>query len=97
MAQESAHSHGSTVDLTIACLTQESASDNTLDMGSPFDFFSPIAHYAAEHISPLAQANRKYLKDLMVDHGFVPYEKEWWHFTLDNEPFPDTSFDFPVA
>ena len=104
--RQSGHSRGSTVDVTIVVINkdpqsaqsgQEQASpDNSLDMGSPFDLFDPISHYASEKISAQARKNRKCLRDLMVAHGFVPYEKEWWHFTLQEEPFPDTYFDFPV-
>jgi D-alanyl-D-alanine dipeptidase len=100
IAKASAHSRGSTIDLTIATTLKEDPSseiNHTLDMGSRFDFLDPVSHYAAPNISKQAQANRKYLRDLMLDHGFSPYEKEWWHFTLQNEPFPDTYFDFPVA
>jgi D-alanyl-D-alanine dipeptidase len=100
IAKASAHSRGSAIDLTIATTLREGASQeisNTLDMGSRFDFLDPISHYAAPNISTQAQVNRKYLRDLMLNHGFLPYEKEWWHFSLQDEPFPDTYFDFPVA
>ena len=40
---------------------------------------------------------RALLHDVMVRHGFRPYAGEWWHFTLENEPYPDTYFTFPVS
>lgn len=94
IARKSGHSRGSTVDLTIMSIDDQGLTP--LDMGSPFDLFDPISHYESDKISSQAQQNRKYLRELMVEHGFVPYEKEWWHFTLRKEPFPNTYFDFPI-
>ena len=42
------------------------------------------------------KSNRLRLREIMVKYGFAFYEKEWWHFTLQNEPFPDVYFDFEV-
>lgn len=70
--------------------------DGSLDMGSSFDLLDSASHYENNLISDKHKARRNYLKDTMVKHGFKPYSKEWWHFTLENEPFPDTFFDFPV-
>jgi D-alanyl-D-alanine dipeptidase len=92
IAARSGHSRGSTVDLTLAVL----ADGAELDMGTAFDFFSPGSWPEATGIPPAARAHRLLLRTLMEKHGFVPYEREWWHFTLRNEPFPDTYFDFPV-
>lgn len=91
ISQRSGHSRGSTVDLTIVSLP----SNQELDMGTPFDFLSPRAG-SRGNITPEQRANRKILSDVMRRHGFIPYEKEWWHFTLRNEPFPNDYFDFPV-
>lgn len=90
IAEKSGHSRGSTVDLTITRDGRE------LDMGSAFDLFGPVSHYAAEGLTDRQRANRKLLRDVMVRHGFGPYAPEWWHFTLADEPYPDTYFDFPV-
>ena len=68
-----------------------------LDMGSPFDFFSEMSHPDYRGITDEQYANRMLLQDLMVSNGFRPIDCEWWHFTLENEPFPDTYFDFPVS
>jgi zinc D-Ala-D-Ala dipeptidase len=92
IAERSGHSRGSTVDLTLV----RRADGSEPDMGSPFDLFSPKSWPSDRSVSPLAQSNRALLADAMMRAGFRPYDKEWWHFTLINEPFPDTYFDFPV-
>jgi len=89
ISDRSGHSRGSTVDLTLVLR----ADARELDMGSPFDFFSPKSWPSD---SDQAQQNRALLAAAMRRGGFRPYDKEWWHFTLNNEPFPDTYFDFPV-
>ncbi len=92
IASKSGHSRGSSVDLTIVDLkTQEE-----LDMGSPFDFFGNISHITYEALTAQQKKNRALLRETMAKHGFRPYKNEWWHFTLRNEPFPKTYFDFPI-
>ena len=88
----SGHSRGSTVDLTLA----RADDGRELDMGTPFDFFSPKSWPADPNVSAEAQANRVLLAGAMQRRGFRPYAREWWHFTLRHEPFPSTYFDFPV-
>jgi D-alanyl-D-alanine dipeptidase len=91
IASQSGHSRGSTADLTLA------RSDGTeLDMGTHFDFFSPKSWTDDPSVTPQQHANRMLLAAAMRRHGFRGYDKEWWHFTLRNEPFPETYFDFPV-
>ncbi len=92
---KSSHSRGSTVDITIVSLDPGTAGQE-LDMGSHFDMFSPKSHSGFMGITPAQRANRLLLRTLMIKHGFLPYPQEWWHFTLKNEPFPDTYFNFPV-
>jgi D-alanyl-D-alanine dipeptidase len=92
IASQSGHSRGSTVDLTVA----RRDSGEVLDMGTPFDFFSPRSWPSDRHVSAEAQANRVLLARAMERRGFRPYDKEWWHFTLRHEPYPQTYFDFPV-
>jgi len=94
IAARSGHSRGSTVDLTIVPL--DGASARELDMGSGFDFFGPESWPTFSGISPERRSHRMLLQMLMKKYGFKPYPKEWWHFTLENEPFPDTYFNFPV-
>jgi D-alanyl-D-alanine dipeptidase len=92
IAERSGHSRGSTLDLTV--VRREDA--NEIDMGSPFDFFSPKSWPSDTSVRRAAQQNRALLAEAMTRGGFKAYDKEWWHFTLANEPFPDTYFDFPV-
>lgn len=96
IASRSSHTRGSTLDLTIATL-DPSGEMSAIDMGSGFDFFGPISWPEDASISPQQRANRLLLRTLMLKHGFKPYPKEWWHFTLAEEPFPDTYFDFPIV
>jgi len=91
IASHSGHSRGSTVDLTLA-----RADGTELDMGTPFDFFSPRSWTAASSVTAEQHANRMRLAAAMRRRGFRGYPKEWWHFTLRNEPFPGTYFDVPV-
>jgi zinc D-Ala-D-Ala dipeptidase len=91
IASHSGHSRGSTIDMTL------SRADGTeLDMGTHFDFFSPMSWTADPTISAEQHANRMLLVAAMRRRGFRNYDKEWWHYTLTPEPFPDTYFDFPV-
>jgi zinc D-Ala-D-Ala dipeptidase len=92
ISERSGHSRGSTVDATVV----RRPDGRELDMGSPFDFFSPKSWPSDASVSAQAQTNRALLAAAMRHGGFRPYDKEWWHFTLNGEPFPDTYFDFPV-
>ena len=91
IASHSGHSRGSTLDLTLA-----RANGGELDMGTPFDFFSPKSWSADSSVTADQHANRMLLKAAMQRRGFRAYAQEWWHFTLRNEPFPDAYFDVPV-
>ena len=71
--------------------------DNTVDMGTGFDCFDSLAHTLDARVTGQARANRLLLTQLMKDAGFDNYAKEWWHYTLAGEPYPNTYFDFPVA
>ncbi len=93
IAKQSSHSRGSTVDLTLL----DMRTGKELDMGSPFDLFSPISHPDCRDITEEQYENRMCLQRAMVRGGFIPMDCEWWHFTLKNEPYPDTYFEFPVS
>ena len=95
IAAKSSHSRGSTVDLTLVAL-HEKKSPTELDMGTLFDFFGKQSWTEHPKLTPQQRANRLLLREMMVKHGFRPYAKEWWHFTLKQEPYPNTYFDFPV-
>jgi zinc D-Ala-D-Ala dipeptidase len=92
IAERSGHSRGSTIDLTLV----RRADGRELDMGSRYDFFSPKSWPSDTSVSAQAQSNRALLAAAMTTGGFRPYDKEWWHFTLVNEPYPESYFDFPV-
>jgi D-alanyl-D-alanine dipeptidase len=94
IAAKSGHSRGSTVDLTIVTLGPGVPEE--LDMGTGWDFFGPESWPASLAVTPQQRANRMLLQSLMVKHGFRPLAEEWWHFTLEDEPFPERYFDFPV-
>jgi D-alanyl-D-alanine dipeptidase len=101
----SSHSRGSTVDLAIADPSKKSivhpncgAPDgDTLDFGTGFDCFDPTSETTHQPLSPAAAANRGMLLAAMRAAGFRNYAREWWHFTLANEPFANQRFDFPVT
>jgi D-alanyl-D-alanine dipeptidase len=70
--------------------------DNSIDMGTGFDCFNSLSHTENAAVSQQQRANRLLLKSLMDKYGFKNLEEEWWHFTLRNEPFPNTYFDFEI-
>jgi D-alanyl-D-alanine dipeptidase len=92
IANKSGHSRGSTVDLTII-------NGNTgipLDMGSPYDYFGKESWVNYQSITKIQKMNRQLLQSVMLNNGFRNYAQEWWHFTLREERFPNTYFDFVV-
>jgi D-alanyl-D-alanine dipeptidase len=113
----SAHSRGSTVDLTLVpspaptqrpfvpgeplapCTAPVSLRfpDNSIDMGTGYDCFDPRSHPLDPRITDPARMNRLLLRQLMTDAGFRPSTTEWWHFSLIEDPHPDSYYDFPVA
>ena len=94
IARKSSHSRGSTVDLTLF----DMASGREISMGSPFDYFGKRSHTEfLKHLTDEEIQNRFFLRDIMVSHGFTTMAEEWWHFTLADEPYPDTYFNFPVS
>lgn len=106
IATKSGHSRGSTVDLTLF----DMATGKELDMGGTFDWFGPESHpdygggnpetldfqQTVPTFTSVQFYNRMVLRSAMMRHGFLPLDNEWWHFRLNNEPFPDTYFNFPV-
>ena len=93
IAKLSGHSRGSTVDLTLL----DMKTGKELDMGSPFDLFSEVSHPDYRDLSDEQYENRIILQNVMKRNGFKPIDCEWWHFTLEDEPFPDTYYEFPVS
>ena len=93
IAKQSSHSRGSTVDLTLL----DMSTGKELDMGSPFDLFSEVSHPDFRGVTQEQYENRMALRNAMMRSGFQPIDCEWWHFTLADEPYPDTYFTFPVS
>ena len=89
---KSGHSRGSTVDLTLF----DMKTGKEVDMGGTFDYFGIQSHPDYKKITKKQFNNRMILRNAMTNHGFRPLSTEWWHFTLNNEPYPDTYFDFSV-
>ena len=89
---KSGHTRGSTVDLTLI-----KKDGSFVDMGGTFDLFSEISHPDYKKLTKEQKKNRKILHDAMIKAGFKGIDSEWWHFTLKNEPFPDTYFNFEVG
>ena len=90
---KSGHSRGSTIDLTLF----DMKTGKEVDMGGTFDYFGELSHPDYKKITKAQYNNRMILRDAMTKHGFKPLEEEWWHFTLKDEPYPDTYFTFPVT
>ena len=94
IAKHSGHSRGSTVDVTLT----DMLTGADIDMGGAFDYFGERSHPGCtEGLTEKQIANRMLLQKLMMEAGFRPLDTEWWHFTLVNEPYPDTYFDFPLS
>ena len=94
IADKSGHSRGSTVDVTIVSLSDNKSVE--LDMGTRWDYFSPKSWPSSTNVTPQQRANRMLLQNVMRKHGFKSLKEEWWHFTLENEPYPNHYFDFPI-
>lgn len=101
VAEKSGHTRGSTIDLTLFDMRLE----KEVDMGCTYDYFGLASHPdvlpgqevgAYKPINETQYKNRMILRQAMLRHGFKPYDCEWWHFTLKDEPFPDTYFEFPI-
>jgi len=92
VAARSGHSRGGTVDLTLYDL----ATGELAPMGGGHDLMDPVSHHGANGINVVAAINRQYLRSIMNTSGFSSYDCEWWHYTLKDEPYPGTYFDFPI-
>ena len=94
IAPRSGHSRGSTVDVTLTDLK----TGKDVDMGGTFDFFGAKSH--PDYKGTLSRdqlRSRRILRDAMERSGFRGIKTEWWHYTLKNEPYPNTYFTFPVS
>ena len=93
VAARSGHSRGGTVDLTL----YELATGDLAPMGGDHDLMDTLSHHGARGITPAEAENRRRLCSIMQDGGFDSYDREWWHYTLKHEPYPNTYFDFPIG
>lgn len=93
IASQSSHSRGSAVDLTLL----DMRTGREVDMGSPFDLFSEVSHPDSRAVTQEQYENRMFLQRAMTRNGFKPIDCEWWHFSLQDEPYPDIYFEFPVS
>ena len=104
IAEKSGHTRGSAIDLTLF----DMATGKELDMGGVHDWFGIESHpdyggnpdtgeyTGGADFTEEQFHNRMILREAMMRHGFDPYDCEWWHFCLSDEPYPDTYFNFPV-
>ena len=93
IAKQSSHSRGSAVDLTLL----DMRTGKEVDMGGPFDLFDELSHPDYQGITEEQFENRMMLQRVMLRSGFQPIDCEWWHFSLKDEPYPNTYFEFPVS
>lgn len=93
VAARSGHSRGSTIDLTLF----ELGSGELAQMGGDYDLMDAVSHHGATAITAQQAANRERLRAIMATCGFDSYAREWWHYTLTEEPYPETYFDFPIG
>jgi len=93
IAKQSSHSRGSAIDLTLVDLK----ADKDLDMGTIFDYFDEHSWTSSSLISSKQKENRLLLQKMMESHGFKNFEQEWWHYSLENEPYPNQYFDFDIG
>ena len=91
IAYKSGHSRGSTIDVSLVDIT----TNKEIDMGTIFDYFGIESHTFYDNLTENQKANRLLLYEIMSNNGFQNYSKEWWHYTLKNEPF-QKYFDFLI-
>ena len=91
IAPRSGHSRGSAIDLTLC-----EKNGVCLDMGGIFDLMDPVSWHGCPSVSAEQTRNRETLRSVMLKSGFCDYDKEWWHYRLENEPYPNEYFDFEI-
>ena len=75
-AKGSKHNRGAAVDLTLV----EMATGKEVDMGTPFDTFSPKAHHSYTDLPKEVLVHRQLLREVLGKHNFKPIFSEWWHY-----------------
>ncbi|HET9483718.1 MAG TPA: M15 family metallopeptidase [Xanthomonadales bacterium] len=96
ISASSGHSRAATVDVALLRCPGRDRPCEPLDMGTPFDFFDPAAHTDSPSATPDQRARRERLRAAMAAGGFRNYPLEWWHYTFEPEPTPDTAYDAPI-
>ena len=92
LSKRSSHCRASTIDMGLI----QKSNKEFVDFGTPFDFFGEKSHTAYQDLSQEIKEKREYFVEVMHKANFKNYSKEWWHFTLNDEPYPETYFDFPI-
>ncbi len=92
IAVRSTHTRGCAIDLSLVYMDNH----QDVDMGSRFDFMGPLSWPMSDDVTPEQKKNRMILREAMTAAGFQPLDVEYWHFSIDPEPYPDTYFDFPI-
>ena len=90
IAEKSGHSRGSSIDLTL------SSEGKPIDMGGFFDLMDDVSHHDCGLVTAEQDRNRGILREGMLKCGFTDYVNEWWHYSLKDEPYPNTYFDFVI-
>jgi D-alanyl-D-alanine dipeptidase len=93
VAAKSGHSRGSAIDLTLFDL----ATGTLVRMGGDHDVMDSVSHHGAQGITQVEARNRRTLCSIMEASGFKSFDCEWWHYSLRDEPYPDTYFDFSIT
>jgi D-alanyl-D-alanine dipeptidase len=93
VSARSGHTRGGAVDLTLYHL----ATGDLATMDGDHDLMDSASHHGAPGISEVGVQNRQTLRSVMEACGFSSYDREWWHYALTDEPYPDTYFDFPIT
>jgi D-alanyl-D-alanine dipeptidase len=93
VAARSGHSRGSAIDLTLYDL----ADCTLVPMGGDHDVMDSVSHHGTRGITPAEARNRRALCAIMEASGFSAFDCEWWHYSLKDEPYPNTYFDFPIT
>lgn len=96
IAPVSGHSRGATLDLTLLQCAADGSACQPLDMGTPFDFFDPLANTDSPQVTGAQRRHRELLREAMQRRGFDNYPMEWWHYTYRLQPPPQAIFDVPL-
>jgi zinc D-Ala-D-Ala dipeptidase len=80
-----------------SCNSPNRSPDDSIEFGTNYDCMDELSHTQSPLISVEARKHRRFLVSEMCKGGFQNFYREWWHFTLRREPYPDTCFDFLIT